>query len=265
MYVELLKRALLGELATGPPVAEANPRFRGEGRLLSARRRVGLPPIKRQVRDLAAMHEGRIFPPNDHAYSMIGRPRMDNIDECAVAALADGIPGDFIETGVWRGGASILMKGILDAYGEDQRSVWVADSFEGVPAPDADKYPADAGHAFNEWDILTVTKAQVQAHFERFGLLDDRVRFLEGWFKDTLPPLENVWALIRLDGDLYESTIDAITALYPSLSPGGFLLIDDYWSIPPCKAAITDYRSEHNITEPIVKVDWTGAYWRRER
>jgi O-methyltransferase len=262
MYIELLKRALLGALATQPPIAVAAPRFRGERQLLEARRRVGLPPAKRRIRDPIALLEGRVFPPNDHAYSMIGRPRMDNLADCAVAILREDIPGDFIETGVWRGGASILMKGILDAYGDDTRIVYVADSFQGVPPPDPENYPADAGHNFSKIDLLTVTKAQVKEHFDRFGLLDDRVVFLEGWFKETLPALDKTWALIRLDGDLYESTMDAITALYPSLSPGGFLLIDDYWSIPPCQAAISDYRAEHGITAKIERVDWTGAYWR---
>ena len=98
--------------------------------------------------------------------------------------------------------------------------------------------------------------------FERYRLFDDQVRFLEGWFADTLPTAPiNQLAVARLDGDLYESTWDAITVLYPTLSPGGFLIVDDYGGIPACAKAIQDYCTEHAITEPIEQVDWTGAFW----
>jgi len=103
----------------------------------------------------------------------------------------------------------------------------------------------------------------VQGNFKRYGFLDDRVRFLKGWFKDTLhtAPISRL-ALVRLDGDMYESTIQALDALYPKLSPGGYLIIDDY-GLPGCRAAVDDYRATHGIKEEVRIVDWTGAYWRR--
>ncbi len=196
------------------------------------------------------------------AYTMVGPARLDNIELCLRDALRRGVPGDVIETGVWRGGAAILMRGILRAYGVDDRTVWVADSFAGLPLPDATRYPADAGDVLHTFDALAVPLPAVRRAFERFGLLDDRVRFLEGWFRDTLPraPIERL-ALLRLDGDMYESTIVALEALYPKLSPGGYCIVDDYGAVPACAKAVDDYRSAHALHEPLNRVDWTAVYW----
>lgn len=203
-----------------------------------------------------------------HGETMIGSARLDNVQHCVTSVLEDGIPGDLIETGVWRGGATILMRAVLAAHGVSDRTVWVADSFEGLPKPDPVKYPGDRGLGGGN-KALGVSVEQVKANFARYGLLDEQVRFLVGWFKDTLPdaPIEQL-AVVRLDGDLYESTMDAIAALYPKLSVGGYLIIDDYGApklADACRKAITDYRDANGITEEIHEVDWTGAYWRRER
>lgn len=118
---------------------------------------------------------------------MIGLLRLDNLQACVETMLREGTEGDFIETGVWRGGACIFMRGILAAYGVTNRKVYLADSFAGLPTPDADKYPADQGDAHHIFDFLRVSQEQVQANFQRYGLWDDQVVFLKGWFKDTLP------------------------------------------------------------------------------
>jgi O-methyltransferase len=206
--------------------------------------------------------EGRDWPP--FAETMIGTRRLDNLVACVRQVLHDDVPGDLIETGAWRGGATILMRAVLAAYGDADRRVWVADSFQGLPVPDGEQYPADEGVDLSGVDILKVDADHVRANFARYGLLDDRVRFLEGWFRDTLPgaPIDAL-AVIRLDGDLYESTSDALTALYPKLSPGGFVIVDDYGAFEPCRRAVDDYRAAHGIDDPITEVDWTGAFWRR--
>jgi O-methyltransferase len=199
----------------------------------------------------------------DFTHSMIGARRMRNIEECLDAIRADDIGGDLAEAGVWRGGATVLMRGYLAAYGMDDRIVWAADSFAGLPPPTR---PEDAGYDYSaaQLPILAVSAADVRALFERYGLLDDRVRFLEGWFKDTLPsaPIESL-ALLRVDGDLYESTRDALVALYDKVSPGGFVLIDDYGDFPPCRAAVDEFRHGRGISAPITAVDWSGVYWRK--
>src|ERR1017187_1976268 len=118
------------------------------------------------------------------AQTMLGMKRLDNLQYCVETVLTSGVPGDLIETGVWRGGCSILMRAILKAHGVSDRNVWVADSFSGLPKPDPQKYPADAGDTFYLHAGLAVSEERVRGNFARYGLLDDQVRFLKGWFKD---------------------------------------------------------------------------------
>jgi len=200
------------------------------------------------------------------ALTMIGMKRLTSLQHCVETVLADEVPGDLVECGVWRGGASILMRAVLAAYGDETRCVWLADSFAGVPPPDAANYAADKGDKLHlAAPILAVSEKDVKANFGRYGLLDGRVRFLPGWFKDTLhdAPIGPI-AVLRLDGDLYESTIQALDGLYSRLSPGGFCIIDDYHAIDGCRQAVTDYRAKHGVTAEIVEIDGTGVLWRKE-
>lgn len=205
---------------------------------------------------------GRDWPAG--AFTMIGLKRLENIELCVRNCIEEKVEGDFIETGVWRGGAVIFMKALLEAYNDKKRSVWVADSFEGLPKPNPELYPADQGDRHHKAEELSVSLEQVQENFRKFHLLDEKVQFLKGWFRDTLPtaPIEKL-AVLRLDGDMYESTMDALSALYPKLSSGGYCIIDDWGAIPACRQAVTDYRSQHGIKEPIHEIDWTGIYWRK--
>jgi O-methyltransferase len=150
------------------------------------------------------------------------------------------------------------------ADGVTDRRVWVADSFQGLPPPNAPEYPNDEGYFLSNIEELSVSLTQVRSHFERYDLLDDQVVFLEGWFRDTLPtaPIERL-AVMRLDGDLYESTMDALVHLYPKLSTGGYVIIDDYGALPPCREAVVDFRRAHAITDKLLPIDWTGMYWQR--
>lgn len=196
--------------------------------------------------------------------TMIGLQRLDNVQSCVTDVVRSGVPGDLIETGVWRGGSTIFMRGVLKALGDESRTVWVADSFQGLPKPNAEHYQADSGSRLWTYTELAVSAAEVRANFERYGLLDEQVRFLEGWFSDTLPtaPIERL-AVLRLDGDMYQSTIEVLETLYPKLSVGGYLIVDDYGALPECRQAVHEYRDAHAITDEIVTVDWTGAYWQR--
>lgn len=210
--------------------------------------------------DLNERAAGRDWPAE--AETMIGLPRLDNLEFCIRTVVNEMVPGDLIETGAWRGGASIFMRAVLAALGETSRTVWVADSFEGLPPPHP-AHPADAGDKHHTRSALAVSLEEVQSNFRRYGLLDEQVRFLKGWFNDTLPdaPIEEL-AVIRLDGDMYGSTIDGLKALYPKLSAGGFVIVDDY-SLVGAREAVHDYRKDNGISEPIREIDWTGVYWRR--
>jgi len=198
------------------------------------------------------------------AHSMIGRKRMENLRLLAERALFDGIPGDFIETGVWRGGACIYLRAILEAYGVRERHVWAADSFEGLPPPDADTYPADAGDTFHTYRELAVPLEAVKRNFERYGLLDDHIVFLKGWFRDTLPGCQTgPLAILRMDGDMYESTMDALTHLYDRVSAGGYVIVDDYRVVDGCRQAVDDFRARRGILDEIVEIDGVGVFWQK--
>jgi hypothetical protein len=212
---------------------------------------------------LADRLEGKDWP--TEAETMVGIRRLDQLEACMVNALENGVPGDFVETGVWRGGASILMRAVLKAYGDCDRRVWLADSFQGLPLPDPARYPQDAGDGHHQLSgYLAIPLEEVQANFRRYGLLDEQVCFLPGWFKDTLPsaPIAQI-SVLRLDGDMYESTMEALEYLYPRVSDGGFIVVDDYGALPNCRAAIEDFRSACGITEPVVRIDWTGVFWQK--
>jgi O-methyltransferase len=208
-----------------------------------------------------------------NAISMLPLMRFENLQSCIVDVVAKGVRGDLIETGVWRGGATIFMRAVLKAYGVKDRCVWVADSFEGLPEPDAEKYPVEAkahqGAVMKEaYNHFAASIEDVRRNFQAFGMLDDQVRFLKGWFKDTLPtaPIGAI-AIMRLDGDYYESTMDALVNLYDKLSVGGYAIIDDYgedtWTY--CRKAVDDFRRERNIEDPMIRVDSKCYYWQRKR
>jgi O-methyltransferase len=218
---------------------------------------MGTSPLGQRKRDL-----GLDWPAE--AETMIGMQRLTSLQRCVETVLADDIPGDLVECGVWRGGACILMRAVLAAYGDETRCVWLADSFAGLPRPDPANYKADKWTRLDPAiGMLAVPEAEVRANFQRYGLLDDQVRFLPGWFKDTLhdAPIDRI-AVLRLDADLYESTIQALDALYPRLSPGGFCIIDDY-NLKKCRQAVTDYRAKHGVSAEIVDIDGTGVLWRK--
>jgi O-methyltransferase len=222
--------------------------------------------VRRIEFDATARADGRDWP--IEAETMIGLKRLLNLQQCIVDVIRNDVPGDLIETGVWRGGATIFMRAVLKAYGDTERTVWVADSFEGLPPPNPERYPADRGDTFHTANnVLGVSLEEVKSNFARYGLLDDQVRFLKGWFRDTLPtaPIERL-AVLRLDGDMYESTIGALRALYPKLSVGGYLIVDDFEpGTPGCIRAVQDYRAENGMIEPMRRIDHSGIFWQRER
>lgn len=207
-------------------------------------------------------HLGWIWP--TRALTMIGIPRLNNIQYCVEQVLKDGVPGDLIETGVWRGGAVIFMRGLLKALGVTDRTVWVADSFEGLPKADYAQYPKESQMEFHKFELLAVSIDGVRENFHRYGLLDDQVRFLKGWFRDTLPkaPIDRL-AVLRLDGDLYESTMDALVNLYDKVSIGGFVIIDDYNSVKSCNHAVDDFRRQRKISTELSLIPGAGAFWRK--
>jgi len=227
--------------------------------LLAAR---GLKLFRYTPFDPVKRAEGIDWP--QEAHTMVGLKRLENLTKCIEEVLRKDVPGDLIETGVWRGGSCIFMRAVLKAHGERTRLVWVADSFEGLPKPDG-RYDQDIGDQFWKYkSILGVSLEEVKANFELYDLLDEQVRFLPGWFKDTLPTAPiNQLAVLRLDGDMYSSTMDVLENLYSKLSPGGYAIIDDYGAVSGCKEAVEEFRSRHNITAHLERIDDSGVFWEK--
>ncbi len=263
LYLDLMKRALT-HLLYGQEtfMAAEKPQNFIKRIAFDALQKRGIVPMRRVVLDREKRIEGRDWPPV--ALTMIGMKRLDNLQACVEDVLSRNVPGDLIEAGTWRGGAAIFLRSILKAYCVSDRYLWIADSFQGLPSPDANRFPADAGNYDHTNPFLAVSLEQVKLGFSRFGLLDNQVRFIKGWFRDTLPKLQDQkWSVIRIDADMYESTMDALSFLYPQLAVGGYVIIDDYGGLACCREAVLDYRAANQICEDIQRVDWTGVYWQR--
>ena len=266
-YLELLQSCLTGELRPESFVLLQL----DKGGLLQTMKRAAVPILQSLLRPLrlelvrlaqfdpSKRREGMDWPAQ--AETMIGRKRLSQLQRCIEEVLRQQIPGDLIECGVWRGGATIFMRAVLKAYGDVQRQVWVADSFKGLPPPDAENYPVDKGDRLHRFQQLAVSVEDVKANFTRYGLLDDQVHFLPGWFKDSLPTASiDRLAVLRADGDMYESTTQILTYLYPKLSVGGYCIIDDYGAVPGCRQATDDYRRQQGMTEPLQWIDWSWRF-----
>ena len=269
LYLDLLKQVLLNQ--TG---LEAELRLA----LVAACHAAGTEPDPRHLRDIrfteaeafaaaAARRDDGRWTAADRAglglaYTMTGRQRLDHLEACLDDIRTGGVRGDLIETGVWRGGCGIFMRGYLAVHAMADRRVWLADSFAGVPAP---SHAIDAGDTlFRQDDLLAISRPLVEDAFRRFDLLDDRVRFVEGLFEETLPGLETgPLALLRLDGDLFTSTRAALEALYDRVVPGGWIIIDDYGAVQGCRIATDMFRHVRGITTPLDRVDWTCVAWRK--
>jgi O-methyltransferase len=260
-YLDLLQKVLAGVIIEDPPIA--NDRHRALFRFLAKLLHADTYPDEAEMAryQFSFREQGLDWP--SRAFTMIGLKRLFNFRTLIERAIAQDIPGDVLEAGVWRGGASIMARAVLRAYGEQERRVFVADSFEGLPPPNP-LYPADSESDLHQQPELAVSLETVRSNFEKFGLLDDRVVFLKGWFRDTLPnaPVTQL-AVLRLDGDMYESTFDTLTHLFDKVSPGGWVIVDDYF-IPSCRAAVSDFLGARKLAPDMLKIDMMGVYFQKK-
>jgi len=261
LYIDLVKRCVLNLLYVDAELNPIQPHGGLRTMVLNAFQKAGIQLAHQRRGNYEKRKAGTDY--SDVAHSMLSLKRLDNVQYSLETVIKEGVPGDFIETGVMRGGTCILARAILKAHGVTDRIVWAADSFEGLPAPNVEKYPDDKGAEWHLRPLTEVAEEYVRRNFERYGLLDDQVRFLKGWFRDTLAiaPIDKL-AVLRLDGDLYESTMDALVPLYPKLSSGGFLIVDDY-GLDMCRKAIHDYRDREGIQDEIIPIDDVSVYWRK--
>jgi hypothetical protein len=270
LYLDLLKRCLLGLIHEDAAV-----RFTWDDSDPST-----FVPFDRERRGA-----GRDWP--SQAHTMIGMYRLDNLETLISDVLARGVPGDLIEAGVWRGGATIFMRGVLAAHGVTDRTVWVADSFVKFPLTEEQgatarsfvspgweevraalsgaAAPSPEFEARSDALWAGTSLQEVRERFARYGLLDEQVRFLPGYFRHTLPaaPIERL-ALLRLDGDLYDSTYDTLAALYPRVPAGGYVVVDDYGAVEECRTAVHDYLRAVDATAELRRIDADAVYWQRD-
>ncbi|GAQ87073.1 hypothetical protein KFL_003290100 [Klebsormidium nitens] len=216
-------------------------------------------PLERVPFNEAAAAEGLVWP--DVGHTMVGLKRLANTRLLLETVLKEDIPGDFLEAGVWRGGSCIFARAVLDVY-KSKRLVHVCDSFEGLPAASSVK----DNDSWSRVNFLRVAKEQVQEHFKSYNMLNERVLFHKGFFRDSLPtaPVSQL-AVIRADGDMYESTMDILFNLYEKLSVGGYVVIDD-WGIPEAQEAVWDFAKWHGFTDDVknlVRIDQSAIYWKK--
>jgi hypothetical protein len=204
----------------------------------------------------------------DWAYlgmTMTGGARLDNVRLLLEDVVYRNIPGDYIETGVWRGGSSIFARAVLRSLNEGGRMSYVCDSFKGLPPGDKKLHPRDRG--WNLFPYLEESAEEVAKNFRESGVLDSNVVFAKGFFNETMPPLASRikrLAVMRLDGDMYESTVDVLYHLYDKLGVGGYVIIDDWFGFP-AKTACEDFFRVHNINPEINVIDETAAYWKKTK
>lgn len=264
-YLDLLKKTLTASVydESAWSVLEAGGRRGLFGRtkavLIKLLGRKSLLLVNARPYDRARRNNGEDWPM--FGFTMVGHQRLDNIRTCIETTLAEGIPGDIVECGVWRGGCAIFARAVLQIHGVADRKIWLADSFEGMPAlvSDADKIDRD----LSALRYLSVSQREVENNFRRFDLLDAQVGFVKGWFSESLPaaPIGQI-AVLRLDGDHHSSTMDALNGLYGRVSKGGFVIVDDYHTYAGCKAAVTEFREAHGITSELTPIDDMAVYWR---
>jgi hypothetical protein len=207
-------------------------------------------------------------------HTMISYERAITLYQQVCHLEESGIEGALVECGVWKGGAAALMALANLEHGRTRREIHLFDSFQGLPEPssrdgqhDIAKAQRLAGRSLDGsgalrpvgWD--RASREDSEALLREVGYPLQHVHYHEGWFQDTLARSDfGDIALLRLDGDWYDSTKACLDVLYPRVVPGGFVVIDDYGHREGCRAAVTDYRREHGIGEFLHHIDATGRY-----
>ena len=193
--------------------------------------------------------------------TMTGAARLHSLLSLLRKVFESDVDGVFVEAGVWRGGSSILAQGAMLAYNESHRHVVVCDSFCGLPPGKNEYHAGDLG-----WDMtpyLQVSDSEVASNFQKFGLLAPNVIFAKGFFNASMPILrsqiQNI-SILRLDGDISQSTVDVLYHLYDRVSVGGYVIVDDWFGFP-AKQACIDFFQAHNTHPIVIPIDNNAAFW----
>jgi O-methyltransferase len=194
-------------------------------------------------------------------HTIVGDESLIDLARQVGTVLALDIPGDFVECGVFRGGASFLMADLLRQAGVRDRKVWLLDSFEGMPpAEEIDGAAARAWESDTEgaWYFNNVTASLEEVRQNAVGLgLEPYARFVKGWFDQTLPAIRDrigSIAILRIDCDWYASVRCCLENLYDHVADGGFVVFDDYYSFDGCAIAVHEFLGERKLSHRLESV-----------
>jgi hypothetical protein len=260
-YLELIELSLTGSLLPEAARGECHPERRPQS-----------PPPRGKAGTCYAVNQGpfvahrrlvgRDWP--THGVTMVGHARLHNLRHCLQRAIAENVSGDFVELGVWRGGASIYARAVLEVYEQRERSVRLFDAFGRIPG-----YGAAS-------EFLAVTLPEVRDNFAAYGL-HDGVEFNAGLFNETLPRFYHKHkgdrfariAVLRIDGNFYESYQDALYYLWEFVPVGGFVIFDDYTEggkgAPWLGQFWDEFKRAHGLREKLLTVDWTSSFFQKEK
>jgi O-methyltransferase len=199
---------------------------------------------------------GNDWPPFGH--TMVGHLRLQNIKNLIDEIVVKRVPGDFAELGVWRGGSCIYAKAVFNVHEQHNRRVYVFDAFDSLR-----NYGISAKY-------LSTSEATVRHNFNKYGVLDDRVVFIKGLFKTSVPDFrrshsQTKIAVLRLDGNFYDSHQDALYYLYELVPVGGYVIFDDIRSHPAVQQSWTDFQQDQGFSETLINVDNHAAYFMKTK
>jgi predicted O-methyltransferase YrrM len=187
---------------------------------------------------------------------MCSNARLRGIHSAVKHVVAHNIPGDVVECGTARGGSAALMGLTLQQLGASERTLWVFDTFEGLPPPTADDPDYDIAKLYTGTCLGTIE--DVTASFRRLGIYP-QAKLVKGLFQDTLPDadIKNI-AFLHLDGDWYESVKTCLENLYDKVSEGGVIQIDDYGFWKGAQKAVDEFFASRSIVPRMKRLDYSG-------
>jgi len=211
-----------------------------------------------ELRDRDTYHRARQLHQElfEGSWTMLGPRRGRMLHRLAVQMDRAGVPGALVDCGVWNGGSTILM-----ASAAPQREVWAFDSFAGLPEPKQ----LDGHESEGLGGELVGSEHKLREGFDRFAN-PARLHVRAGWFEDTLASATDEIgsvALLHCDADWFDSVLLTLEVMYPLVSPGGFVVIDDYGTFPGARTATEEYRLRVGETAPLLRIDRSGRYWRK--
>jgi O-methyltransferase len=198
-------------------------------------------------------------------FTMVKNENLKLLYDLVDNAHRTQVHGDIVECGVWNGGSAAIMgvAGMDVGLQKDLRTIWLFDSFQGLPRPGEKDGAREKDYYFTGWNTGSVRL--VNEIFKKIGYPNEKIRVVPGWFNETIAcaPIKDV-AILHIDADWYESVKIVLDMLYDRVVPGGFVVLDDYGLWPGCRRAVLDYFSEHDISETIVRgIGKQGAYFQK--